>query len=533
MKLFQPSLSPVAYKRNIPIILALLVVVSVYQFYHSQLSFSTTYQDFKSSLPNLPELPHFSLPDWNNLPHITSPFHSTKPCPGSNFWKEFAPLLVAGKPKISRQEDEEAVKLTLKAPTQPRFHPGWETSQPKNRLEVSDQDVSALHKSHEIFLSSLCIPDEHLPKLEYTPGTRGIVTSAGGDYFPVLLVSLLMLRRTGSNLPVEVLVASEDEYEPLICETVLPALNATCIVLSRILLTSRAHSGLVITGYQLKIFAILFSTFEDLLFLDADNFPVHPPEILFDTKPYTNNNLVLWPDLWTPTFSPHLSSIIGVDAEIMQHRPTIEAGQILVSRKTHAKTLLLAAYYNMFGEFYFPLQTQGGPGQGDKETFAAAALVLNETLYTVAQMPSHLGTPGNGAAVLQADPIADYHLSSLVRSENDTSIAEPTSKPPPFFIHAGWPPKLNALHNFRSERQFGSEENSKALFGEDVEPIVWGYMVEMACEGMLEFESWGGGNKSDTGVCGQTRRSFRRMFGREYERGGGDWDARRVREGYP
>jgi alpha 1,2-mannosyltransferase len=139
---------------------------------------------------------------------------------------------------------------------------------------------------------------------------------------------------------------------------------------------------------------------------------------------------------------------------------------------------MLAAYYNTYGDWYYPLQTQGGPGQEDKETFAAAALVMNESLYTVSYAPGHLGQPGNGAVMLQGDPREDFDLNSAFNSPSSSSsstnetAAVALPNPAPFFIHAGWPPKLNALQNIRSARQFKSEQNSIDLFGEDIEPVV-------------------------------------------------------------
>lgn len=55
----------------------------------------------------------------------------------------------------------------------------------------------------------------------HIPGTKGIVSTAGGTY-PILVISLRMLRRTGSTLPIEIFLADEDEYEEYICDVVLP-----------------------------------------------------------------------------------------------------------------------------------------------------------------------------------------------------------------------------------------------------------------------------------------------------------------------
>ncbi|KAE9364666.1 glycosyltransferase family 71 protein, partial [Stipitochalara longipes BDJ] len=366
---------------------------------------------------------------------------------------------------------------------------------------MSHSDVQSMHEAHSTFVALL---SSKAPALEYKKGTKGIVTSAGGPYFPVLIISLLMLRRSGSTLPVEVFLTTPAEYEPQICESVLPYLNAKCIILSD-LLAGTPHN-LPIKTFQSKIFAMLFSSFESLLFLDADNFPIHPPEDLFSIKPFTTHHLVLWPDYWTSTASPYFPTIVGLSPDLIRTRPTIEAGQILVSKKHHAKTLLLAAYYNLYGEYFYPLISQGGPGEGDKDTFAPAALVLNKKFHTVETPPVNLGDRiAGGSATIQYDPSIPYPCPE---SESKSELC----KARPFFVHASWTPKLNALRKIENTRRWGSEKNSREMFGMDIERVVWGYMVEVACNDW-EFTDWGKGNKSQTPVCEQSKKCFRDVFG--------------------
>jgi alpha 1,2-mannosyltransferase len=371
---------------------------------------------------------------------------------------------------------------------------------------MTDEDATSMQESHSSFVEHI-INDP--PALNFETRTRGIVTSAGRAYFPVFLVSLIMLRRNGSALPVEIFLSTESEYESQACSTTFPALNAKCLILSTFLTNPTPNFSM--ENYQIKIFAILFSSFEEVLFLDADNFPVHPPEQLFTSEPFISNHLILWPDYWTPTFSPYFTNISSLPPSILSSRPAIEAGQILVSKPKHVRTLMLAAYYNAYSEYVYHLITQGGPGEGDKDTFAAAALVLNASFYTVRHAPVPLGMRGDGAVVLQFDPIVDY-MDGMEEK--------------PFFIHASWPPKLNPLRNVRSERQWGSEETSRARFeGMDVERVAWGFMVEMACSEGLEL---GGGVQTsvvvesegaEMGLCERTRGIFRKMFGWECVRG--------------
>jgi alpha 1,2-mannosyltransferase len=54
------------------------------------------------------------------------------------------------------------------------------------------------------------------------------------------------------------------------------------------------------------------------------------------------------------------------------------------------------------------------------------------------------------------------------------------------------------------------------LVGFNVERVLWGYMVEVACNDW-EFMDWGRGNKSRSGMCRQGRECFRDIFEVEYD----------------
>lgn len=463
--------------------------------------FSVAYSKTSSASPDLA----FSFDNPSSTPDSESDIDNGT-VSTEDFWASFAPILAAAAPRCAVPE--------LRAKATATYIAGARNRRRGNLQDLAimaEREVASMKRSHAWFLSQIEITYIPLP---FQPGTHGIVTSAGGEYFPVLLVSLRMLRRTGCTLPVEVFLATEDEWEDLMCDTILPALNARCVVMSRV--TDAGPLPFAFSKYQLKIFAILFSSYENVLFLDADNFPATDPSFLFSARVYTEGGgLVLWPDYWGQTPSPHFFEVSGLKKEDLQRRPTVEAGQVLVDKTRQGAMLLMSAYYNAYGEWYYHLLSQGGPGEGDKDTFAAAALVVSSPFYTVRQRPVPLGVRNEGAAVLQADPEVDF-----ANAQSHTADGEGEYRA--LFIHASWPPKLNALHNYRTSRQWGNADEAKKLLGEDVEAVAWGEMVKMACDAETQFRSWGLGQKERTVVCQQTKGSFRAMFRKEWKEGGAD-----------
>ena len=172
---------------------------------------------------------------------------------------------------------------------------------------------------------------------EYPKGLfsgRGVVVLAGGRFSEYAATSLGMLREMGSKLPVEVWMKDETEDIPGWCEE-LETEGMSCRYL-----TDYMDPTVLKHNYALKIFTILFSSFEEVLLLDADSAPMQSPDPVFQSKIYEEKGAILWPDYWRHTGSPWLPYIIGVadgKSEMMFDDRTIESGQIIWHKKRHWK----------------------------------------------------------------------------------------------------------------------------------------------------------------------------------------------------
>ncbi|KAJ5701469.1 hypothetical protein N7488_009017 [Penicillium malachiteum] len=440
----------------------------------------------------------FYPPRWNSLTNmsiINSPNHikSAQDLIGANreLWSRFETTIKDYIPH------EFPIIEREKAPTV-RFDPEDASPRP-DLLQLDAEDIEFMKKAHAGFEHEILVSP---PELNYVPGTRGLVSTAGGSYLPVLVISLRMLRRTGSTLPMEVFLANESEYEEYICDTVLPSLNASCVVLSHIMDVSLTK----IETYQLKIFAMIFSSFEEILFLDADAFPLERPELLFESEPFVGTYMVTWPDFWASTISPLFFEIADTYTRPKNFQQTTESGEILISKKTHSRTLLLATYYNYWGPTHFyPLLSQGAAGEGDKETFIAAATVMTDSFYQVSEPICALGHRKEGgmagSAMAQFNPIQDHNLTRKgiwrVRGHN-------APQPDVFFIHANFP-KFNPATVFEKHdvnpallddgtytRAWTIPEDVVGQFskGVDIEKAFWREILWTACELEDKFVSW-------------------------------------------
>lgn len=309
-------------------------------------------------------------------------------------------------------------------------------------IRLDENEKAVLQASHNKFLNEMpqSLPDELLKFTKFNSFMKGdgIVLLGGDDYNQLALTSIKMLRSAGSKLPIELIIPRERDYDIDLCNNLLPSLGGQCKIMAHYLPSSAVDK---IKGYQLKNVALLISSFERVLYLDADNIPVSNPDTLFNNEPLKSHDLVLWPDLWRRLTSPLFYEIAEIaindnvrlrnsyfngdqrgdstqisyhDAEGAIPEASSETGQLLINKKVHFKTLILSMYYNYYGpDFYYPLLSQGAAGEGDKETFIAAAHKLQLSYYQVQEFNREFGPIKAGSrhdmfAMGQYDPIIDY-----------------------------------------------------------------------------------------------------------------------------
>ena len=420
----------------------------------------------------------------------------------TTFWRTLHALILNNHPQTEKKPD-------LVVPRNPHisYDPGHAHPRP-DVLWMDQLDIERMKNAHANFITDIRkLPATHGPV--YNPGTRGIVTTASESLLPTLTVSLHMLRKTGSTLAVEIFLKSPNAHTDAFCSYVFPNLNAKCLYLSDIF--NRATTTVALSTYQYKIFSILFSSFEDVLLLDSDAWPISNPEPLFHSMPFTDVGMVLWPDFWYASESPYFFEIAKIkDPPTLETRPATESGEIMYSKSKHGYGIMLATYYNYYGpDYYYLLQSQGGPGQGDKETFPWAATALGEQYYFVDHQVTSLGRHDSsgeyvGTGMVQYDPVQDFFSTTSPAASSDDA-EKPTTKarrsePKPLFIHANFPKydpytifgdDAHGVHtptrdsNSSLVRCWMPSTDAISLFGLDVEHRFWKSMEDSACGDLM------------------------------------------------
>lgn len=408
------------------------------------------------------------LDEENNLTSqndITSYVHPQKKKKLQEFYSKVFEYLDLYSPKSSsRKTYDDLCKLTADVDTGISNSHNWSILTNKELshcLKLSDDEKAMLKKNHEDFVKSLS--SLVLPKNLYVG--NGIVTVGGGKFSLLSFLIIKTLRNLGTTLPVEVLIPPKDEGEIEFCNLLLEY-NAKCIYLSDVI-PKESLKTFELTGYQFKSLAIIVSSFENLLLLDADNFPIKPLDNIFEEEPYKSKGMVLWPDFWRRTTSPSYYDIaniqISYNKRVRNHIDDItppqvytsdlndltkiplhdlegtipdastESGQLMISKSKHLPTILLSLYYNINGpSWYYPIFSQNASGEGDKETFIAGAHFYGLPFYQVKSTPSvdgyHQSDNGfRGVAMLQHDFVQDYQRYNQALKDIDSIYSKEAS----------------------------------------------------------------------------------------------------------
>jgi len=248
--------------------------------------------------------------------------------------------------------------------------------------------------------------DKNLARLRESYRGRGIAVTASRHQLVFLYPLLQTLRfKLNCTLPIELLYLGDNDLnheEQSAIKSWVPNLELVDLVP---LLSAQARE---IKGYNIKMLAILFSSFAEVMFIDADAVFVVNPEVLFSWPLYTGTGMLLfsdWPfepmpfeygtilESWIYEFMPDLDLDRATDIEVDfvrgRTRFLIEAGVVVMDKRTRfvqlmAQTcLVLPRFIDLFENRFL----------GDKELFWFAARMANEPLGLNPGPAGRVGTP--------------------------------------------------------------------------------------------------------------------------------------------
>lgn len=210
---------------------------------------------------------------------------------------------------------------------------------------------------------------------------RGVVISGGGPYWPGAYVAARMLRTVGCTLPIQVWYLGGRERNDRIATLLAPygveAVDALAHPAGNLYRNVRGFPGH--PPFQAKSFAALHCPFEEVLLLDADNYPCRNPTILFEESRYRLTGGIFWPDgNWTNAMTRWEQW--GVE----KFGPECgwEVGQYVLHKRTAWRQLNMARWYDDHGDWCYGGQAHHdhgdkGPHRVGWAVFRTAPVVYN------------------------------------------------------------------------------------------------------------------------------------------------------------
>lgn len=243
---------------------------------------------------------------------------------------------------------------------------------------------------------------------------KGIVICAGGkSYFTCCWILVNMLRNElKCKLPIQVWYRGNEITSDWM--DALSDLKVTCHNLEDYYDLEPDFKG-----YAMKPMAILFSSFKEILYLDADNMCTLTPDFLFDLPQYKRFGAVFWPDFWITDIHNQIWEIMGVPANDGKEQ---ESGQILINKERCWAEINLAVYLNLNHRIYYNYLL------GDKDTFRFAWLALKKPFYFIEHGVASCGyidTDGLFIGNTMAQYIPDGRIAFLHRNLLKWDVTNP------------------------------------------------------------------------------------------------------------
>ncbi|EXJ94086.1 hypothetical protein A1O1_02479 [Capronia coronata CBS 617.96] len=254
-------------------------------------------------------------------------------------------------------------------------------------------------------------PDHMTLHSHFKRGGRGIVLTAGDDQAPFLLTTIPTFRKLGCDLPIEVMYLGDSDLS----EDYRADLEALDGVITRDIAQMVNDEGWKLAGWAAKPFAILFSSFREVIFIDADSLFFKNPEVLFDDPGYQKTGALFFRDrlIMPENKKRWLQQILPkpISRQVKQSRfwtgesgHMQESGVVVVDKWRHFMALLLVTRMN--GPDRDGNKEEGRVGvydmvYGDKETFWIGWELVGDLDYSF-----HQGDAG-AMGVLQAPEVKD------------------------------------------------------------------------------------------------------------------------------
>jgi hypothetical protein len=253
---------------------------------------------------------------------------------------------------------------------------------------------------------------------------RGIVTcvnakpglSSGKNltngYLPSAWCMVNELRRHGCDLPVTFCYLGPLEWDHTLTRLV-ELLNVSVIDLRE---REKEDHCRILAGWESKMYGVIHSPYEEVLFIDADNLPLRDPTYMFGAQQFRHYGAIFWPDVppydrkeWLPS---EVWANIGLP--YFSHVRAAESGQMLIDKRSWWRELCLSRWLNEHSDWVYVWIF------GDKDVGILASEKLHymdQINYPLRYFMIQKGAGGNHSSLIHYDTSGDALFQHLTRNK--------------------------------------------------------------------------------------------------------------------
>ncbi|KAI1430552.1 glycosyltransferase family 71 protein [Xylaria sp. CBS 124048] len=261
---------------------------------------------------------------------------------------------------------------------------------------------------------------------------RGIVLTAGDGQAHYLLTTIYALRKIGCELPIEIMYLGESDLG----EDHRVELESLSGVTTRDIAQMVDDRGWTLAGWAIKPFAILLSSFREVIFIDADSFFFRDPARLFEDPGYRETGALFFRDRTIMPESKRrmLLQILPRPIDELAKESTWwkgtsghhqESGVVVVDKWKHFVSMLLICRFN--GSDRDARAGRTGVYEmmhGDKETFWIGFLLAGDPSFSF-----HRGAVGIIGVVQSPNSTPIMTTTTTTETETSSSSTSETESP--------------------------------------------------------------------------------------------------------
>lgn len=272
--------------------------------------------------------------------------------------------------------------------------------------------------------------NKNIPNCPSNINKRGIVLSSGDKHFVSAFMMIKQLHRLGCILEIEWYYQGDELFD--FQKEEIKKLNNVKLIDANELKMKWFEDNIGkignLKGYIMKPFILLNSNFDEILFIDSDNFPLIDPSYLFDCDEYKNNKNIFWADIDLEDENMKKKLLPGGyeifdQMNIPRPEKLNESGQFLINRNIFWKEIALSFYLNYNKDFFYKYFF------GDKDLYYVAFKLNNSNYYQNKYLPYSFGIDKfqkiNGLVQrcpINGDPLFLHRTLSKININNYNSV---------------------------------------------------------------------------------------------------------------